>query len=465
MSQAKAGLTPDRMVWAALAVALGLASVYLPVVPGGGSVKAGFATVIVTVVLLATGVVPGLVTAGIFFTMALVTSAAPPMVLAAGFWSNAIMLIFGGLVMGAAAERSGFGRYVARGLMQRFLGSYPRLLTGIMLGTAALSLLVPSTMGRLAITIPVVLATLKEANYVEGSNGYVGAILVTVAGNFMTSYAILPANLVQIITLGAIEAVHGPQATYAEYLLLTGPVLGVVKGLVFVGLILWLLPAPPPAPATRPSEPVVLSAAARRLGVVLGLAVTFWATDFLHGLKPGWIALAAGLLCILPPLALVGLRESFDRNRLTGVITVPMLLGVASVITHSGAGQVIVDWVTAAIPIAGRSPAYGFAVLAVLAALIAVVTTTVGCIAIMTPIVTQVVAATGLSAKLGAVAVLTGLQALFFHYEAAPVMVGLLMGRVGPRPAARFLVPLAILGLLLILPLEILWLQLIGYLP
>ncbi|MFM9943134.1 MAG: SLC13 family permease [Hyphomicrobiaceae bacterium] len=465
MSAAKAGLAPDRLLWTALAVLLGLAYALLPIVPGDSGVKAGFATVVVTVVLLATGMVPGLVTAGVFFFMALVTQAAPVWVLASGFWSNAIMLIFGGLVMGAAAERSGFGRYVARGLMQRFLGSYPRLLTGIMLGTAALSLLVPSTMGRLAITIPVVLATLKEAGYEEGSNGYVGAILVTVAGNFMTSYAILPANLVQIITLGAIEAVHGPQATYAEYLLLTGPVLGLAKGATFIALVLWLLPASSPAPASGPGEPVVLSGAARRLGLVLGLAVSMWATDFLHGLKPGWIALGAGLLCILPPLALVGLKESFDRNRLTGIVTVPMLLGVASVITHSGAGQVLIDAVTAAIPLAGRSPAYGFAVLAVLAAVIAIVATTVGCIAIMTPIVTQVVVATGLSAKLGAVAVLTGLQALFFHYEAAPVMVGLLMGRVGARPAARFLVPLAIIGLVLILPLEILWLKLIGYLP
>ena len=464
MSKAKAGVTPGHLLRAALAVAAGIALAYAPFIPGTAGVKAGFATVTVTVALLATGVLPGLLTVVVFFLLALATGAASPWVLASGFWSSAIMLIFGGLVMGAAAERSGLGRYVARGLMQRFLGSYPSLLTGIIVGAGALSFFVPSTMGRLAITIPVVLATLKEAGYEQGTNGYNGAILVTVAGNFMTSYAILPANLVQIITLGALEAAYGPQATYAEYLLLAGPVLGLIKGLTFVVLVTWWLPAPPPAPASTSTEPVMLSPAARRLAVVLSLAVALWATDFLHGLKPGWIALGAGLACILPPLALVGLKESFDQNRLTGVLTVPMLLGVASVITHSGAGQVISEAVTGALPLAGASPAYGFAALAVLAALIAILATTVGCIAIMTPIVGQVAAATGLSAKLGAVAVLTGLQALFFHYEAAPVMVGLLMGRVSAGAAARLLVPLAITGLLVILPLEILWLKLLGYL-
>ena len=465
IESARADATGRIFSLLALLAAAGVAIDMAPHVPGSSGVKAGFVTVAITVLLLATGLLPGLATAAVFFVLALSTGAAPPLVLASGFWSNAIMLIFGGLVMGAAAERSGLGRYIARGMMQRFLGSYSRLLIGILVGTAALSFLVPSTMGRLAITIPIVIATLREAGYAEGSNGHIGAVLTTVAGNFMTSYAILPANLVNVIVLGATEAVHGPQISYAEYLWLCGPVLGLVKGATFIVLVLWLLPAPPPALPTGPSEPVMLGAPARRLRFVLGIAVALWATDFLHGLKPGWIALGAGLMCILPPVAIVGLKESFDRNKLTGVVTVPMLLGIASVITYSGVGAVIVDAVQASIPLAEKSPAYGFAVLAILAALIAIVTTTVGCVAIMTPIVGQVAIATGLPVKLGSLAVLMGLQNLFFHYEAAPVMVGLLMGRVGPRPAARFLIPLALSGLLVVLPLDILWLKLVGALP
>lgn len=437
----------------------------VPLLPGPAAAKLGLGVVAITVVLLATGLLPGLVTAAVFFALALASGAVPPLALASGFWSSAIMLVFGGLVMGAAAERSGLGRFVARGLLQRFVGSYPRLLLGILCGSGALSFLVPSTMGRLAITIPIVLAALKEAGYAEGSNGYRGAVLTTVAGNFLTSYAILPANLVNVITLGAAETAHGAHFTYAQYFLSCAPVLGLVKGATFLVLVLWLLPAPPPAMPTGPAEPVPLGRPARRLAVVLGLAVTLWATDFLHGLKPGWVALGAAVLCMVPPVAIVSLRESFDLNRLTGVLTVPMLLGVAAIITHSGAGSLIGETVTAAVPVAGRSPAYGFAVLAVLTALIATVATTVGCIAVVTPLIGQIAGATGLGIDTGTLAVLTGLQSLFFHYEAAPIMVGLLMGRVGARPAARFLVPLALTGLLVILPLNMLWLRLLGALP
>lgn len=459
-----AGGNVSRIVLAGLAILLvaGLAVDLEPYIGGATKTKAGFATVAVTILLLATGAVSTLWSIAIFFALALVTAAAPPMVLASAFWSNAIMLMFGGLVMGAAAERSGLGRYIAQGLMRRFLGSYPRLLVGILLGTGALSFLVPSTMGRLAITIPVVLATLKEAGYAHGSNGYIAAILVTVAGNFMTSYGILPSNLVQIITFGAAEAAFGAQITYAEYFLLTAPVFSLLKGLTFILVTLWVFPSSPPAPPTSEDAPAILTPAARRLGIVLGITVTLWATDVLHGLKPGWVALGAGLACMLPPVSIMSPREAFDRNRIIAILSVPMMLGIASVMTHSGAGRAIIDAITAGIPLAGQSQAYGFAVIAVLSSLVAILATTVGCIAVMIPLVGEVATATGLSPRIGSIALLNGLQILFFHYEAAPVLVGLLMGKVSARSALRLLVPLALVGLLVVLPAHILWLKLLG---
>ena len=103
------------------------------------------------------------------------------------------------IIIGTAAERSGLGRFVARSVLKPFLGSYPSLLFGILMGCGALGLLVPSTMGRLAITLPIVISLAKEVGYAQGSNGYAAAILTAVAGNFLTAYGILPANLVNVI--------------------------------------------------------------------------------------------------------------------------------------------------------------------------------------------------------------------------------------------------------------------------
>ena len=204
-------LSPRRILLLATISVAGIAVAVVPLADAAPRAMTGLAIVLVTVALMATSALPGMITAAVFFALALGAGSAPPLTILASFWTNATMLIFGGLIIGTAAERSGLGRYVARGLMQRFLGSYPRLLIGILFGTFVLSFLMPSTMGRLAITIPIVMAVCKEVAYEPGSNGYCAMVLTAVAGNFTTSYAILPANLTNVITLGAGESLYGLQ--------------------------------------------------------------------------------------------------------------------------------------------------------------------------------------------------------------------------------------------------------------
>jgi di/tricarboxylate transporter len=81
--------------------------------PTAPNAMIGFAIVAFTVALWATSVLPALHSGVIFFALALATGVAPTMPLFSGFWSNAAALVFGGLVIGGAAERTGLGRYVA----------------------------------------------------------------------------------------------------------------------------------------------------------------------------------------------------------------------------------------------------------------------------------------------------------------------------------------------------------------
>lgn len=425
----------------------------------------GFAIVLSSVAIWATSALPTLAAGLLFFALAFASGIAPPLALLSGFWSNAAGLVIGGFVIGAAAERSGLGRYIARGLMQRLLSSYSRSVIGILAGTGALSFLLPSTMGRLAITLPIVMAIAKEAGYARGSNGYVGLIATAVAGNFMTSYSILPSNLTNVIALGAAESAHGLQIHYVEYLLFCGPVLGLAKALLFWLCVLVLLPAPAPRLARGPVEPVVLGRAARRLGIVLVLTISLWATDFLHGIKPGAVAMGAALLCLLPPVALATLKESFDLNKLTAILFLAVVLGVATILTASGAGAVTAKAISDLISLDGRSAAFGFALISMLSAIIALPATVVGSIAVVNPLLGSIAASTDLPVKAAFVAEMTGLQMIFFPFQTVPIMVGLTMGGVEARTVLRLLVPLALISLVTILPLQILWLRCLGQLP
>lgn len=445
-----------------------LAAIFIALLPppaGAPHAMTGLAIVAFTVALWATAVLPALHSGAIFFAIALATGIAPTIPLLSGFWSNAAALVFGGLVIGSAAERTGLGRYVARALMSG-LATYPRLIAGVLIGSGTLSFIVPTTMGRLAIAIPILIAAAKEAGYAPGSRGYIGIILTAVAGNYLTSYAVLPANLTNVIALGALEGMGGPTLQYGPYLLMCLPILGIVKGLMFWAAICLLLPAPPPRiVAAVDDSPNVLSPAARRLAALLALTVLLWVLDFVHHIKPGWIALVAGLVCLVPGLGLARIEEAVDLNKLTSVFSLAAVLGVATVLTHSGAGAMIAKALTQLVPASGATPAYGFMLIASAASIIATFATVVGSIAIVTPMLPTVEAASGLPLTAGIIAELTGLQALFFPFEAVPVMVGLMMGKVAASATLRILIPLAIAGLIVIAPLQIAWLKVLGVMP
>jgi di/tricarboxylate transporter len=457
-------LSPGSLSAVLTAASLAAGAAVVALLPAGVDMTArlGLGVVVTTVVLMATGALNGLAISAIFFALALVTSTAPVTVLLSGFWANATLLIFGGLVIGTAAQRSGLGAFVARALLGRFLGSYMALLTGILVGAGALSFLVPSTMGRLAITLPVVMGLARDVGYETGSRGWNGVVLTTVVGNFLTAYGVLPGNLIGVIVHGAAEAVYGRQHGYLAHLLMMGPILGLLKGATVLLLVRLLFPAPPPRVAA--GEAQGLTPAGRRLAVLLAATMTLWATDFLHGLKPGWIAAVAGLLCMAPPIALVRPIEALERNRLYAVVSVPAVLGLAAVLTHSGAGALISATILGLVDLAGQSQAAGFATIAVVTSFVSLIATTIGAVAIVTPLLGTVEAATGLSIKAGIVAEMVGLQCLFFHYEAVPIIVGIGIGQVSPGTAARLMVPLALTGFVVVLPAAILWLKLLGVL-
>ena len=219
------------LIAATLLVALLIASTPAPAgMPQQAMVALGL--IAMTVLLWATMAIPQPAAAVLFILLVLVTGAAPPQAAASGFLSSSLWLVFGGLLIGTAAERTGFGRYIARRFLGRFRGSYGALAFGAIVGSTMLSFLVPSNMGRLAITVPVVLALANDAGYRLGSSGHIGLVLIAVVGNFTVAQGVLPGNLLNIMIVGAGETLYGLHVTYMHYLLLCGPVLGLAKAVV-----------------------------------------------------------------------------------------------------------------------------------------------------------------------------------------------------------------------------------------
>ncbi|MEI6558691.1 MAG: SLC13 family permease, partial [Rhodospirillaceae bacterium] len=286
-------ISPARLI-AALAIAA--AALVLVLAPLPAAETRALALVIAAIGLWATGAIPEHVTALAFFTVAMLTQVAPPRVIFAGFESAALWLIFGGLVMGVAVRSTGLGERIAQSLARLFGTSYWGVISGVTLVGVALGFVMPSSMGRAILLMPIVLALADRFGFAPGARGRTGVVLAAAFGCHVPTFSVLPANLPNIVLAGASETLYHYTPTYGAYLLLHFPVLGLLKTLMMVPLIVWLWPDSP-----QPAEPRPRTAMSRDehwLALLLTLAVVLWATDFVHHISPAWISMAVAVVLL-----------------------------------------------------------------------------------------------------------------------------------------------------------------------
>lgn len=417
-----------------------------------------------TVALWAFNTIPQPAASVLFAVLVVLTGTASPGAAFSGYMSSALGLVFGGLLIGTAAERTGLGRYIARRFLGSFGVSYSSLVLGILIGTFILSFLVPSNVGRIAISVPIVIALAAEVGYAPGSRGYVGLVCTAVIGNFTVALAIMPANLLNIMVIGTAEAVYGVTISYMRYLVMCLPVLGILKGLLVWRMVPLLFPAPAPKPPEA-ARTDVLGREAIRVGIILGLAILAWATDFLHGIKPGIVALAAGFACAVPGLGPLRAADLADSRRLGVVVWVGGVLTIGGVLLESGASTLVASILGQLTAGVGRSPLLVHLAIAYVLSALTVPLTVGGAIPIVTSAVATMIAPAGIPLETGILSMTAGLSALFFPYISAPLVVGIRLGKVSERDAIRFTVWTSLATWALIIPLNALWWKVLGALP
>ena len=435
--------------------------------PDGVSASAfpALALILFTVSMWASTALPEYVAALIFFSVATISAIASPTAIFAGFQSSALWLVFGGLVIGAAADRSGLGLWVAHGAFRYVGSSYASLIFAILIGSLALSVIIPSSVGRIAIVLPPVMAIARQAGYPAGSSGFVGAVIATVFGNYVMGQGFLPANLVNILLVGTMGTMYGLEVSYGEYLILNLPILAVSRGLLVGVLVFWLFKPDGPGKPISSVKCEPLTDDGRKLLAIMTFALVIWATDFIHGIVAGWVALVAAVICMLPGINLVPSRLFVEKINMATILFVAALLGVGPVLVESGAGSLLRDIITDLAGWKGQTPAYGFYAMTLVSFITALVSNVSASLAVVTPTAVDLAEATGLALKTAALAQLNGLSSLVFPYQALPIMVGLAMGGVPMIKVLKFSVTLAAIGLVVLTPLNFYYWRALGYIP
>jgi len=449
---------------ASLVLVLIAAGVYFAPAPAGVGAPAmkGLALTIFAIGMWATLALPEHITGLLFLLLVVLTETAPPAIAFSGFTSGTLWLVLGGLFIAEAVRSTALGERFALALLGRFTGSYPLLVAATVVVSTLLCFVMPATMGRVLLLVPIVGALAQRLGFPVGSRGYVGLILAAILGTFQIGTTILPANAPNLMLAGAAESIYKVHFSYGEYLWGQFPVLGLLKMPLIVAVTCWLFPARiDSGTIARVTTP--MSAKEWRLACILIVALALWATDVKHGVRPGWIALAAGLAVILPRIGVMPMSSFNDNIRYGPYFYIGALLGMGAVLTHTGAGAALGRLVFPLLGLAPGEDFRNFAVLTVLSSIACLVTTNPVQPGLMAPLAGEIAQATGWSLETSLMTAALGFSNTLLPYAVPPLVVGMQMAGIAMRDAARYTATLASISLVVLAPMQFLWWQAVGY--
>jgi anion transporter len=419
-----------------------------------------FALILFTVGFWAVGALPEHLTGLLFFLIAMIFAIAPAGVVFSGFESATLWLVLGGLIMAEAVNRTGLAQHLAVLIFDRYSDSYRHLVLAVVVASIALSFVMPATVGRVLLLTPIVIAASERAGFRYGSTGYEGLCVAALMATYQCGTGILPANAPNLVLAGAAETLYAMPIHYAEYLWMQFPVMGIVKGVLIVVFVWWLFPATAQS-AAQARELPPMTREQQRLAFILVVALVLWATDFAHGVKAGWIALAVGIFCVLPRVGVMS-YAAFNEVRFGAFFYVAATLGLGMLAHKSGLSAALGHGVDSMLNLQRGADFANFVSLSVFTTVAGLFTTNPAQPAVLAPLAQGFADATGWPLKTALFTLAIGFSTMLLPHQVPPVVVGMQAARLRMGAVLRIGVPLALTSILALLPLQYYWWRLIG---
>ncbi|WP_186104662.1 SLC13 family permease [Burkholderia gladioli] len=416
------------------------------------------AIVFACIVLWATNAIASLWVSLLFFFLAATCTRVPAATIFSGFGSSAFWLVFSGAAIGFALKDSGLSARLGGALARRIGASYPRALLAFAVLGFALSLVMPSTFGRIAILVPIALGYCEAVGLGPESNGRRGILLLVIVGAYELAAAVLPANLPNVIMAGILEQSHGLRLRFSDYLAWFFPAGAILRGAVLV-LAAWrLFPDRIDTAGAAGAPPAALSRREWHAMTLLAITLAGWFSDAWHHVAPGWIGLGFALVYFAssPADALERFTASLKMELLWFIAAI---IGLTALVDQLGArlpGMAALDALR-------DSPMLAYAALSALSILLCFAVTSNAEPALYIPIASQALAQS-VYLKAGLLAQVMGYATTVLPYQSPPIVFGIALARLERRATLRYCMVTAGLGVLCVIPFNALWWRWLGVL-
>ncbi len=264
-----------------------------------------------------------------------------------GFATTTPWFLFGAILFGLTATKSGLARRLAFVVMRGIGHTYPRLLLGIVIADFLLTFIVPSGIARVVIMSAVAAGLVDAFGYGRGSRIGKGMFILLVYTATIFDKMII-AGAASITARGLIERVGGVQVLWSQWFLAYLPC-DILTIFIAWRLILWMYP---PERDSLPGGAAFLQEEVRKMGplnalewramALFGIGLGLWMTDFIHHIPSPMIGLGIGLAAVLPRIGVLDV-EDVKKLNLLPVFFVASAISMAHVLETTKALGILTD--------------------------------------------------------------------------------------------------------------------------
>lgn len=409
-----------------------------------------------TIIFWATSIIPNYQTSLIFLFTCLIFSLSSKDIIFSGFSSSAFWLVFAGMLIASAIKNVNLSERFSTLFSSIKNPNYLNILIFINIFSLLFSFVMPSSLGRTVLLIPIAMIVAKNFGFKEKDKGYTGIMLAFIFSTVIPAFTILPANVPNMILSGLTYEIYGFELLYSHYLVANFFVLGFIKNLILVALLYFMYNDTPKYTFYK-SEKNLLSKDEKIVIYTTFTMILFWATDFIHGISASVIAIVGVLFLANPTINIIKTKDVNSIN-FASLLLVAAIISFGNIVaTNDYIKEILTSIINLYKPT--EYEVLNQILISSFMSFTGIFITQPSIPAIFTPMAEHISSISSFSLNEVIMMEVSAFSTLFLPYQSPPIIIGLALANIKQTQAIKFLLILAVITIIFLFPLQYYWMQ------